>query len=108
MTAEYKQTHNLYDVYNQELDRLHKLLNYYLLQPQPPAYTGSFSNNGAGTLYGGAYGGMPTTGTFYSTEAGQVYSRIVMMEDILIQALKTHEPLIQEKIAELALTGKAE
>ena len=37
-----------------------------------------------------------------------IYHRIVELQNILIAALQSHDPLIQEKVAELALTGTDE
>lgn len=36
-----------------------------------------------------------------------VYSQIKKMQEVIMEVAKTHDPAIQEKIAEMALTGKA-
>ncbi len=35
----------------------------------------------------------------------EIYKRILTMQDLLLKAVTSHDTVIQEKIAELALTG---
>ena len=81
---------NLYGVYNQELARMHELLKVSANQHDAQQH----------------YGGINRGYTGHSTHMTEmVFNRIMELQNILIAALKTHDPAIQEKVAELALTG---
>lgn len=85
---------NLYGVYNEELTRMHALMQTYLQLPKDP-------HGGYGSINRG-YQPHP------SDHMPVIYQRIVELQNILIAALQSHDPLIQEKVAELALTGTDE
>lgn len=80
---------NLYSVYSDELARMHELVKMYLQLPKDP-YNGINRHGGYGSPH---------------DNLGVFYQRIVELQNILIAALQSHDPLIQEKVAELALTG---
>lgn len=83
---------NLYGVYNQELARMHDLLKAGLASPDQHTHH---------------YGGINRGYTGHSSHLTEmVFNRIMELQNILIAALKTHDPAIQEKVAELALTGE--
>lgn len=84
---------NLYGVYNEELTRMHALMQTYLQLPKDPHGYGSINRG---------YQPHP------SDHMPVIYQRIVELQNILIAALQSHDPLIQEKVAELALTGTEE
>lgn len=85
---------NLYGVYNEELNRMHALMQTYLQLPKDP-------HGGYGSINRG-YQPHP------SDHMPVIYQRIVELQNILIAALQSHDPLIQEKVAELALTGTSD
>lgn len=89
-----KQAINLYGVYNEELARMHELMKTYMTLPREPS-----------SPYG-----RYTAGGNYTThsELPVIYERIQHLQNILIAALQSHDPLIQEKVAELALTSEVE
>ena len=68
---------NLYDVLDNELKRMHGLLD---------------------TI-------MRSSGENKDANVVEVYKRIAGMQDKLMVALEKHDALIQEKVAQLALTG---
>ena len=73
---------NIYQVLDNELERLHRIMNrdYH-------SQTGGFQR----------YGSMQ--------DNQFAYSRIQKIQDILLDAVKTHDALVQEKVAELAFTS---
>jgi hypothetical protein len=82
---------NIYDLVSQELTRMHDLLKTCV---QTSAKTDPRS------MYSTSYGNELTDTV--------VWQRIIAMQDILMKALSERDVIIQEKIAELALTGKDE
>lgn len=86
---------NLYGAYNDELARMHELvkLQMTLIAQQPVVHGHSYGSINHG--YSNHHG--VTLETFYT--------RMVELQNVLVEALKGHDPLIQEKVAELALTG---
>lgn len=76
---------------------MHQLMHLYLQLPDHPSYI-AHPGAGAGFSGGGGGSGKPILPV--------IYQRIKDMQDILLTAVKAHDPLIQEKIAELALTGE--
>ena len=82
---------NLYGVYNQELARMHDLMKT------------AMQNNQASHSYGSINHGYHGGSNNHLFEA--LYQRTLELQNVLIAALKTHDPAIQEKVAELALTG---
>lgn len=86
---------NLYGAYSEELKRMHDLVKMCLQNPTEQHYQqhNPMSRN---------YGYQP------HQDASAFWQRIVQMQDILIAALQSHDPIIQEKVAELALTGTRE
>lgn len=96
MSSENKnQTVNLYGAFNEELKRMHTLVANCLRHPQDPhAMMHRSYSSGLG-------GGYPN----HAGSAEMFYARIVEMQNVLIAALQSHDPIIQEKVAELALTG---
>jgi hypothetical protein len=66
---------NIYSVLDKELERMHKLL--------------------------GAYMALPASNNYMIPE---IYKRIVVIQDSLLEAAKNNDELIQQKVAELAFT----
>ena len=93
MSNEKQPALNLYAVYNQELERMHDLFRYYLSLPKEDQFQNQYHSMGSKR---------PTVNPH---DIGMLYRRILDMQQLLMEALKTHEPMIQEKVAELALTG---
>ena len=89
---------NLYGVLDKELARMHDLLKTYLTLPKEPS----------GPSYGGANYGSYSSNTATHSNIPIMYSRIVEIQDLLMKALVAHDVLLQNKIAELALTGVAD
>lgn len=81
---------NLYGAYSQELERMHEMYKISLASTRH----GGGGSMGMGSYHGSSYG-----------DSASIFGRIVFLQDVLIAALQSHDPVIQEKIAELALTG---
>jgi hypothetical protein len=95
---------NVYSLANAELQRLHELLIHAQRNPDPHqhqamgglAYGGLSSGSSAGILgYPYSYGGM---------DVRTIYQKIDAFHAIILEAMKTMDIKIQEKVAELALT----
>ncbi len=86
---------NLYRVYNEELSRMHALMQAYL---QLPKDDNSYRRNSSYSSYH----------NINPNEMGVIWKRITELQDILIACLQTHDPAIQAKVAELALTSSGE
>ena len=93
MSKENNVSVNLYGIMDAELARMHQLLHAYMALPKDPIQYGSYSSAGAG----GPHSNM-----------GTIYQRIIEMQNLLLQSLITHDKELQERIAELALTGTAD
>jgi hypothetical protein len=90
---------NLYGIMDSELTRMHDLMRVYLAMPKEEhRYSAAHTSYGGG----GSAGGAP------SSPLGEIYKRITTMQDLLFQALISHDRELQERIAELALTGNSE
>lgn len=76
---------NLYTLADQELTRMHMLLNHMI-------EIASKSPRGS-------------TGKITALEVAAVYGRIQEMQNIIFHGVATADPQIQAKIAEMALTG---
>ena len=87
---------NLYEILDNEMARMHQLLLAYLALPKEDGYSHS------------SYGGLNSGSAFNSTHANviPIYKRIMEMQDLMLKALVAHDEIIQEKVAELALTGE--
>lgn len=83
---------NLYGILDNELARMHVLMQTYMALPaQNQQYpSGNMSSPNP-------HGNMPA-----------IYRRIQDIQDMLLLAVKAHDPAIQAAIAELALTGVSE
>lgn len=85
---------NIYTILDNELTRMHALLQTYLTLPKdPPQYSSAHSSYASSS----SHSGMPL-----------FYNRICHIQDLLLQALVSHDEIIQEKVAELALMGNAD
>lgn len=82
---------NLYGILDNELQRMHALMQTYLTLPQQPAH---YNSAGGGYTYNPAVSNMP-----------MIYQRIVEIQDLMLKALIAHDEVIQDKVAELALMG---
>lgn len=89
--SEKKSSINIYQVYDSELERMHRLLHTYISLPQDQI---GYSKN---PTYSN------TTGQNH--QLGTIYKRILEMQNVLIKSFAERDELIQEKVAELALTG---
>lgn len=96
MSSEKKIPLNLYGILDNELQRMHALL---LVQTN--AAVSEYGAN-SGTL--SSYRSFQTSNSIF---AAKTYERIVHMQDLLLTAITTHDEAVQEKVAELALTGAA-
>lgn len=77
---------NIYSVLDNEMARLHDLIHMYTNHPMRS----------------------PNVST-YDPHASQMVTcmkQLLSMQSALIDAFRAHEPAIQEKVAELALTGR--
>lgn len=85
MKKDSKTVNNIYFVLDNEMERLHQLINMYA------AHAGKY----------------PSAQSYdpYTTQMLTASKRLFEMQTVLIEAFKAHEPAIQEKVAELALTG---
>lgn len=88
--SETKQALNIYGVLDNELARLHRLVETYLHHEQ---------RQSRDMRYG--HGGYPS-----HEDAGAIYRRILEIQNIMLQAVAGSDAKIQEAVAELALTGK--
>lgn len=95
MSKEIKQTLNLYGILDNEMARMHALLQTYMTLPQQDSHN--------------PYGGLSANRSFSSHGGSpEIYKRIIKMQDLLLEAVVSHDEIIQEKVAELALTGDAD
>jgi hypothetical protein len=87
---------NIYGILDNELTRMHALLQTYMTLPKNDDYN---------SRYGG--GGLSSSSSFSSHNTGipMIYQRIMEIQDLMLKALVAHDEVIQAKIAELALTG---
>lgn len=76
---------NLYGILDNELARMHVLMH-------------AFINDNKGSSVD-QYGN-------HNHEVAEIFKRVVTMQDLLLQSLISHDRLLQERIAELALMGK--
>ena len=90
--SDLKQALNIYGVLDNELTRLHRLVETYLHHEQRQ------SRGGMG------YGG--NAGYPGYEDANSIYRRIIEIQNIMLQAVAGSDTKIQEAVAELALTGK--
>lgn len=81
---------NMYGILDNELTRMHELMRAFMTLPKDPPHYSSHSS----------YGGHP-----YTSDLGEIYKRIITMQDLLMQSLISHDKDLQERIAELALMG---
>lgn len=90
---------NLYGIMDAELARMHQLMHAYMALPKA---SDPYSHHGSHYSSAGASSGGP------HSNMGAIYQRIVTMQDLLLQSLISHDKELQERIAELALTGTAD
>ncbi len=84
-----RQASNLYHVVNEELARMHNLLE--------AEYRVNYDQyNSQYRMMGGPTG--------YPIDRSPIYQHIRELHHTLMEALKSHDALIQQKVAELALT----
>ena len=81
---------------------MHDLFKVYLTLPKEPVPYGYNQQYGGGASGGSSLGGSSNFGT---QDLGVIYGRIIFLQNIIVEALKTNDTLIQEKVAEIALTG---
>lgn len=90
MSNDQKPPLNLYGILDNEMSRMHVLLQAYLsTSSQSVSYNSPHPYTAAQT-------------------ARDIYDRILMMQDMLLKAVIAHDLVLQEKIAELALTETAD
>ena len=93
MSSEQKPPLNLYGILDNEMSRMHALMQTYLSLP---------------TQHNPGYGGLSSSSSFSSHgNMSEIYKRILTMQDLLLHAVVHHDKIIQEKIAEMALTGNS-
>ena len=88
--SDLKQAINIYGVLDNELTRLHRLVETYLHHEQRQSRDMRYGHSG--------YPG--------HEDAGAIYRRILEIQNIMLQAVAGSDAKIQEAVAELALTGK--
>ena len=88
--SEVKPTLNVYGVFDNEMARMHDLLKHIMTLP-PHMQT----SHGRGMHYN--HDPYP--------EIAAVYSRIMEMQTVVVNALTGRDQVIQDKVAEMALTG---
>jgi len=91
MSNENKVPVNLYGIMDNELARMHELMRVYLTMPKEEIRYSQHGN-----------GGLSSVPQNY---LGEIYRRITTMQDLLLQSVISHDRELQERIAELALTG---
>lgn len=74
---------NLYGLLNQEMDRMHSLLLALMATKIPVDHSRRY----------------------HPLDEHQIFARIQEMQSFVLKAIEAHDPVIQEKVAELALTG---
>lgn len=77
---------NIYSVLDNEMARLHDLIHMYTNHPVRSANISTYDP--------------------HASQIANTTKRLYEMQSVLLDAFKQHEPAIQEKIAELALTGR--
>ena len=91
MSNENKVPVNLYGILDNELARMHELMRIYLAPKEDIMYS-QHTN-------GGRSSAVP------QNHLGEIYKRITTLQDLLLQSLISHDAELQNRIAELALTG---
>jgi len=91
MNNENKVPVNLYGILDNELSRMHDLMRVYLALPKEESMYQQRTNGGLSSVP--------------QNHLGEVYRRITTLQDLLLQSLISHDKELQERIAELALTG---
>jgi hypothetical protein len=84
---------NVYGLMDNEMARMHDLFQVYLTMPKH----NSLHMNGT------SYGHQPS-----HTELPVIFNRIIEMQQIIMSSLAGSDELIQQKVAELALTGDSD
>ena len=92
MSNENKVPVNLYGILDNELARMHELMRIYLALPKEDIRYSQHTN-------GGRSSAVP------QNHLGEIYKRITTLQDLLLQSLISHDAELQNRIAELALTG---
>jgi hypothetical protein len=90
---------NLYGILDNEMARMHGLMQTYLSLPKDPPQYGQHTN-----------GGLSSLNSFSAGPHNQIpviYKRILDMQDLLLKAIESHDVVVQDKVAELALMGKS-
>lgn len=80
---------NAYMSLDNELERMHELLKLYMTLPQTQ----------------NTYASSNSTFSPSKTNMPEIYRRILEMQNVLLASVCSADKLIQEKVAELALTG---
>lgn len=96
--SETKQAVNIYGVLDNELARLHRLVETFVVHESRSSQRDRY---GLGSGYGhsSGYPSLP--------DAHHIYARINEIQNILLTAVAGADALVQQKVAELALTGDA-
>ena len=92
MSKENKVPLNLYGIMDNELARMHDLMRIYLALPKEDAISSRNYHP-------------PGINMSASASMGELYRRILTLQDVLLQSLISHDKELQNRIAELALTG---
>jgi hypothetical protein len=87
---------NIYNTLDNELNRMHVLLMYYLSLPREQ-HINTYSSTSLGSHQMNA----PS-----NPQIPVIYKRISEMQEILLKAISEHDALVQQKVAELAMMGK--
>lgn len=77
---------NIYSVLDNEMARLHDLIHMYTNHPMRSSNVSTYDP--------------------HASQMVTCMKQLLSMQSALIDAFRAHEPAIQEKVAELALTGR--
>lgn len=95
--SETKQAVNIYGVLDNELARLHRLVETFVVHESRSSQRDRYGMSSYGHSSG--YPSLP--------DAHHIYARINEIQNILLTAVAGADALVQQKVAELALTGDA-
>lgn len=96
MNRENRNAINIYSVYDNELERMHTLLLHYMAMPKDQDHRHGYPPPG---MSGSSH---------VHADLSVIYKRIQQLQDVLVKCIKERDEAIQDKVAELALTGDSE
>lgn len=88
MKKDLKTASNIYSLLDNEMSRVHDLIHMYVSYPMRSKDISTYDP--------------------YSSQIVLATKQLLAMQSALLDAFRAHEPAIQEKVAELALTGSSD